>query len=541
MPRITHPVLAMITSLLLAVAMLPLGGAAHADASENVVPDVFLRAAINTETFNRGDHPITAAEMATVTHINHFSAGYIRSFEGLQYATSLEVLALHGATADLSIIASIPSLELLSITSPTLSDVSFLTNKPRLVTLRITTDRPLDLTPVSRLTGLTELDLENPSVNLTSLKPLTKLTALRVKRPTTADLTPLAGMTEMTELTLEGAGVSDLRPLGRMTKMQNLNLRDNAIKDISPIAGMKDIEFLYLEDNQISDVNPLSGLPRILALHLDANEISNVRPLAGLQSLKKLLVAGNRVTDLSPLSSLATRAWAGNQVIRVTAENGSRFTLPTLRNADATVVPWRYPSSHPSAGTPVPATVIVSQGQGLQRYEWSGTQFSGDFSIDVMDPTYPPTTPPATKPPTTKPGTVDVYTTPGDHLVNGRKWRTTCEKYSSTSRCTTLIEATRVQEIKGRFVPSTAYVFNNMTYLPAPRALWSGNPLATHGNHVVNGRKWRTECDTPVTGSNGCRSYIEARVIEAVPRPGGAGYTYRWATREVFNNIVRFS
>lgn len=47
---------------------------------------------------------------------------------------------------------------------------------------------------------------------------------------------------------------------------------------------------------------------------------------------------------------------------------------------------------------------------------------------------------------------VDVYTTPGTHHVNGRDWRTTCEPYSRTKRCTTLIRATQVTRSNGRYV-----------------------------------------------------------------------------------------
>lgn len=106
----------------------------------------------------------------------------------------------------------------------------------------------------------------------------------------------------------------------------------------------------------------------------------------------------------------------------------------------------------------------------------------------------------------------NVYTTPGEHSVDGRQWRTWCEPYSQTARCTSQIKVNGV------------WTFNNLTYLPSPRSLWAGNPLATPGYHVVKGRKWYTQCDTAVTGRNGCRSYIDAT---------GSG-------KYVFNNVVQF-
>ena len=80
---------------------------------------------------------------------------------------------------------------------------------------------------------------------------------------------------------------------------------------------------------------------------------------------------------------------------------------------------------------------------------------------------------------------VDVYTTPGTHVVNGREWRTTCEPYSQTQRCRTEIKATVVPYSGGKFVQTTGWAFNNLTYAASPRMLWEGNPLG--GNGVVGG------------------------------------------------------
>lgn len=129
---------------------------------------------------------------------------------------------------------------------------------------------------------------------------------------------------------------------------------------------------------------------------------------------------------------------------------------------------------------------------------------------------------------------VDVYTTPGTHNVNGRKWKTECSKYSSVvDRCRTEIWATTVTYNGSRYVESQGWLFNNLTYKTSPRTAWEEwNPLVTPGTHVVNGRTWKTECDTSWTGSNGCRSQLMATVIEK------SGSSYRTVNKYVFNNIV---
>lgn len=131
---------------------------------------------------------------------------------------------------------------------------------------------------------------------------------------------------------------------------------------------------------------------------------------------------------------------------------------------------------------------------------------------------------------------VDVYITPGYHNVNGRQWHTTCEKYSSTvTRCHTDIKATEVKLVNGRYASVFGWVFNNLTYKASPRAQWSNNNLGKTAQWTSNGRRWYTECDTPQTGYNGCRSYIWATRV--VAKGGGYQQIQGW----VFNNMVRFS
>ncbi len=131
---------------------------------------------------------------------------------------------------------------------------------------------------------------------------------------------------------------------------------------------------------------------------------------------------------------------------------------------------------------------------------------------------------------------IDVYVTPGYQTIRGREWHTTCEKYSSTvGRCRTEIKATQVKLIKGRYVSTYGWVFNNLTYKAAPRSQWSNNNLGKTAAWTTNGRKWYTECDSPTTGYNGCRSYIWATHVVA------KGSGYQQIQSWVFNNMVRFS
>lgn len=107
---------------------------------------------------------------------------------------------------------------------------------------------------------------------------------------------------------------------------------------------------------------------------------------------------------------------------------------------------------------------------------------------------------------------VNVYTTPGRHTVAGRQWSTTCSQYDANiTRCRA--------EIKS----GGKWVFNNLTYLAADRAVWFDNPLARPGHFTSAGREWLTSCNDDWTGKSACRSFI---------KNGG-----KW----VFNNLVYFT
>lgn len=201
-----------------------------------------------------------------------------------------------------------------------------------------------------------------------------------------------------------------------------------------------------------------------------------------------------------------------------------------------------------SVAVSLPKASAVAAGAQLVEFtvETSGTKVLWPVTVvkaTVTPPvtTPPVTTPPVTTPPTTPPGPVNIYTTPGVHHVNGRIWMTACEPYSATTRCWTYIWGTQISFVNGMFVKTNAWMFNNMTYLPAPKSLWGSNPLANTGTWTASdGRQWKTECGTALTGRDACRSWSMTSVIVETKGAGGKS-TYAFVKQWVFNNIVILS
>ncbi|GAB3810929.1 hypothetical protein GCM10028820_01300 [Tessaracoccus terricola] len=108
-------------------------------------------------------------------------------------------------------------------------------------------------------------------------------------------------------------------------------------------------------------------------------------------------------------------------------------------------------------------------------------------------------------------------------------------------RCTTDIHGTQVELVDGRYVATTGWVFNNLTYAPLmTRALWASNPLGFTGEWTAaDGRAWRTECDTALTGRDACRSYTWTSFIGSGQLPDGSWRPFPDAGW-LMNNMVRF-
>ncbi|MGO1487974.1 MAG: endo-alpha-N-acetylgalactosaminidase family protein [Arachnia sp.] len=223
--------------------------------------------------------------------------------------------------------------------------------------------------------------------------------------------------------------------------------------------------------------------------------------------------------DITGVTSLSLRAGDGGDGIGNDHADwaGARVTC----GDDAPVDPSPSPSVTPSATpTTTPSATVTS--------------------TPTTSPSATPTSTPTTTPVLQYPA--KLYQTPGYHSYNGRQWFTKCEPYSATSRCWTSIWGTQVTHQGGKFVSKTGWFHNNLTYLASKRATWAGNPLGFTNNWTsADGRKWYTECDTAVTGGNGCRSYTRVNnLVAATPKPGG-GYMYSLTDDWVFNNIVLFS
>ena len=281
------------------------------------IPDLNLRAVIETKLGKVAGAPITAAEMAILTQLEAPNAN-IRDLTGLEFAANLRELNLgeenvvgtrvnSNAVSDLSPLAGLTKLIALNLNDNSISDLSPLAGLTQLTTsLDLEYNLISDLSPLAGLVNLTHLQLgSNLISDLSPLVGLTKLRRLWLYRNSISDLSPLAGLITLRTLHLQVNSVSDLSPLVRLTQLTELDLYCNPVSDISPLAGLTNLRGLILSDNSVSDISPLAGLTNLTSwLYLSGNSISDLSPLAGLANLENLDLRSNLIADLSPLTGL---------------------------------------------------------------------------------------------------------------------------------------------------------------------------------------------------------------------------------------------
>ena len=177
------------------------------------LPDLNLRAAIETVLGKAKGDSITPSEMATLPRLEARDAN-ISDLTGLEGATNLTYLDFWKSSVS-------------------------------------------DLSPVAGLTNLTHLGFAaNNAIS---------------------DVSALVGLTNLTAMWLNGNSISDLSPLAGLTKLTRLGLSKNSISGISALAGLTNLTLLKLDNNSISDLSPLvanTGLGSRTEINVKGNPLS---------------------------------------------------------------------------------------------------------------------------------------------------------------------------------------------------------------------------------------------------------------------------
>ncbi len=178
-----------------------------------------------------------------------------------------------------------------------------------IVMLRFVTDDVTDISPLSAVSKLEELDCNGNFFRKGKLSDLSPLRGLPLKRlncnSTRVDsLEALRGM-PLTTLIAGETRLADLSPLEGM-KLESLTLQRTEVVDLSPLRGMpiRHLDLFWAQG--IKDLTPLEGMP-LVYLNLTALWVPDLKSLRAMKTLNGLVLESVPVTDLSPLKGLSIK------------------------------------------------------------------------------------------------------------------------------------------------------------------------------------------------------------------------------------------
>ena len=257
--------------------------------------------------------------LSGMTHLTslRIDLGTVEDFSPLSGMTQLQELRMYGSfiTDDLSFLRGLTELRTLNMVSSNGSEGAPVQE---------------DLTDLSGLTKLTDLQLDAPVADLHGLEPLVNLRALQMygSNSTYTDVDALAGLTELTSLYLPYRVYNDSNPLppinldglANLTKLQSLEISDG-VESLEPLRNLTELRDLRIRANNSDDgelsLAPLSGLTKLNSLDISADLAGgDLSALAGLAELRSLNISHYdrnydryddrvEIQDLSPLAGLS--------------------------------------------------------------------------------------------------------------------------------------------------------------------------------------------------------------------------------------------
>ncbi|MBY0757210.1 leucine-rich repeat domain-containing protein [Clostridium sardiniense] len=195
------------------------------------IPDINLKAALNSKLHQGADENIFKDQLNDLTGTLDLNNKQIKIIEGLQYCTSISNLYLYSNNID---------------------DLTPLSGLINLRSLNLNNNRDLsDISPLYGLNLLRDLKIADNKVTANQLLNLPDLEVLDYRRNKVSDISPLSGLTKLTNLNLQGNQISNISPLSGLTKLTNLDLQENQINNINPLLGLINLTNLTLDNQYI--------------------------------------------------------------------------------------------------------------------------------------------------------------------------------------------------------------------------------------------------------------------------------------------------
>ena len=278
------------------------------------------------------------AELQALEELEIRDCANIRDLGPLARLPSLRALTLSQCgVCDLSPLSAMPALQSVDLSLHTsLDKLTALGELAQLRALHLRDMPGTSIAWISTVPHLAELTVSNcPNLkDLAALGSLTSLQTLDLSMTPVVDLSPLTSMRELRQLDLLCTDVRSIAPLGALTKMEELNLMMAPLENLVGLATCGRLRRLVVCPVSYRDLSSVSGLSELEVLWLDADDrLVDLEPLRPLRQLREITIDGGAASDLTPIRGMGRlRAAAFRRMPIQTIEPIAG--LPCLRELD---------------------------------------------------------------------------------------------------------------------------------------------------------------------------------------------------------------
>ncbi|MGY6546283.1 leucine-rich repeat domain-containing protein [Arthrospiribacter ruber] len=163
-------------------------------------------------------------------------------------------------------------------------------------------NNPSNLT-VGRMKQLETLNISNSVVtSLNGLEAAENLKVILARSVEVEDLTPISSLSELEELDMRDALLpTSLSFLSPLENLRSIDFQNTAVADISALSGKNTLTHINLRETDVTDISPLEGMTQLMFLNLNraggGNGISNPEITIPMENLYYLSLRNTTVGD----------------------------------------------------------------------------------------------------------------------------------------------------------------------------------------------------------------------------------------------------
>jgi serine/threonine protein kinase len=231
----------------------------------------------------------------------------ITDLSPLEQLTSLRTLGIAGnGLTDIGALYGLNNLKNVSLDGNTLGNNQLLTLLKRCpdckLDVEVLTDIPKEVKIGSRSypTSATSLDLESRNLtdeDIANLKYMVNLHSLKMAGNNVTDLSVISRLYGLTYLDVGHNQLTDLSLLSGLINLETLLVSSNQVTDLTPVEHLTHLVNLSAGNNPISDLSPLSELESLRMIAICDFRASSLEPLYPLTGLIELRITRGAYTD----------------------------------------------------------------------------------------------------------------------------------------------------------------------------------------------------------------------------------------------------